>query len=295
MIMVTPLYAGLLVLLFIGLSLRVIRSRRGREISLGDGGNPAMLRVIRGHANFVEYVPLALLLMLILEISRFSIYVLHALGILLVVGRLLHGYALSFAEHPNSDAQRGRHSRLSYCWSKPCCACTRHFLRTAYGSESSRYLRDRLRWDPEHGFFEARVARPFPDPDAQQRAIEIRARNTPDLRAINPNDSTCYRHIVDQDLRAFLQFRQGGQDSAKLPQARLQRYPLFGSQRFFKPRQHRGHDLVSGQFAQCLQRDARGLISLQYRFTVIGLRRQVHRGDGDFEDGVGAYSRAVEH
>jgi len=97
--MVTPLYAGLLVLLFIMLSFRVIHSRRGRKISLGDGGNPAMLRVIRGHANFVEYVPLALLLMVILEISRFSIYALHALGILLVVGRLLHGYALSFAEH----------------------------------------------------------------------------------------------------------------------------------------------------------------------------------------------------
>ena len=99
MMMVTPLYAGLLVLLFILLSLRVIHSRRGREIYLGDGGNPAMLRVIRGHANFVEYVPLALLLMAILEISRFSIYALHALGILLVLGRLLHAYALSFTEH----------------------------------------------------------------------------------------------------------------------------------------------------------------------------------------------------
>ena len=97
--MVTPLYAGLLVLLFILLSFRVIRVRQTRQISLGDGGNAGMLRIIRGHANFVEYVPLALLLMAILEISRFSIYVLHALGILLVVGRALHGYALSFTEH----------------------------------------------------------------------------------------------------------------------------------------------------------------------------------------------------
>jgi uncharacterized membrane protein YecN with MAPEG domain len=94
---VTPLYAGLLALWFLVLSLRVIQRRRS-GIHLGDGGDQAMLRVIRGHANFAEYVPLALLLMGMLEVSRFSIYVLHALGIVLLVARLLHGYALSFTD-----------------------------------------------------------------------------------------------------------------------------------------------------------------------------------------------------
>jgi uncharacterized membrane protein YecN with MAPEG domain len=97
--MVTPLYAGLLVLLFVVLSIRVIASRLRGRVAFGDGGNPALLRRIRGHANFVEYVPLALVLMAVLEMSRFSIYVLHAVGILLLVGRLLHGYAFSFAAH----------------------------------------------------------------------------------------------------------------------------------------------------------------------------------------------------
>lgn len=92
---VTPLYAGLLALMYVGLGLRVVQFRQ-RGIPLGDGGDPKMLRVIRGHANFGEYVPLALLLMVILELSRFSIYLLHGLGIALVVSRLLHGYALSF-------------------------------------------------------------------------------------------------------------------------------------------------------------------------------------------------------
>lgn len=95
---VTPLYAGLLVLLFLVLSLRVIRARSA-GIWLGDGGDKNLLRVIRGHANFAEYVPLALVLMAILESSRFSIYLLHALGIVLVVARVLHGYALSFTPH----------------------------------------------------------------------------------------------------------------------------------------------------------------------------------------------------
>ena len=62
------------------------------------GGNPAMLRRMRGHANFAEYVPLILLMMAMLELSKFSIYLLHALGITLFVARLLHGYALSFTE-----------------------------------------------------------------------------------------------------------------------------------------------------------------------------------------------------
>ena len=96
--MVTPLYAGLLVLWFLVLSIRVIRRHGSGGIALGDGGDPGMLRVIRGHANFAEYVPLALLLMAILELSRFSIYVLHALGLTLLVARLLHGYALSFTQ-----------------------------------------------------------------------------------------------------------------------------------------------------------------------------------------------------
>jgi uncharacterized membrane protein YecN with MAPEG domain len=96
---VTPLYAGLLVLWFLVLSVRVIRVRGGSGITLGDGGDARLSRVIRGHANFAEYVPLALLLMAILELSRFSIYALHALGITLVLARLLHGYALSFTAH----------------------------------------------------------------------------------------------------------------------------------------------------------------------------------------------------
>jgi uncharacterized protein len=92
---VTPWYAGLLAFWFLLLSVKVINSRR-RGVSLGDGGDPKMLRVIRGHANFAEYVPLALLLMAILELGRISIVVLHALGLTLLVARLLHGYALSF-------------------------------------------------------------------------------------------------------------------------------------------------------------------------------------------------------
>lgn len=95
---ITPLYAGILALWYVALSARVIARRRGAGIALGDGGDLDMQRRIRGHGNFAEYVPLALLLMALIEIGgATSILVLHALGITLVVARLLHGYALSFS------------------------------------------------------------------------------------------------------------------------------------------------------------------------------------------------------
>lgn len=95
---VTLLYGGLLAFWFIALSVRVILGRSGPGgPSLGDGGDPAMLRRIRGHANFAEFVPLALLLMALLELSGAAPWQLHVLGGALLVGRLLHGYALSFS------------------------------------------------------------------------------------------------------------------------------------------------------------------------------------------------------
>jgi uncharacterized protein len=92
---VTPLYAGVLALWFVILSVRVVNLRR-RGMSFGDDGEIGVIRIVRAQANFAEYVPLALLLMGFLEVNHYSIYLLHALGVMLVVARLFHGFALSF-------------------------------------------------------------------------------------------------------------------------------------------------------------------------------------------------------
>jgi uncharacterized protein len=97
---VTPLYAGALALWFLLLSLKVVGGRVGpHSPSLGDGGNPRMLRLIRGQANFAEYVPLILVLMGLLELGGLPHWALHGIGGMLLLGRLLHGYALSFTEN----------------------------------------------------------------------------------------------------------------------------------------------------------------------------------------------------
>ncbi|KFN43068.1 MAPEG family protein [Arenimonas oryziterrae] len=95
---VTPIYAGLLALIYLVLSVRVIKMRGPGQPSLGDGGDPVLLRRIRAHGNFAEYVPFLLLMIGLLELGQWPTILLHGLGATLVVARLLHGYALSFTE-----------------------------------------------------------------------------------------------------------------------------------------------------------------------------------------------------
>ena len=94
MIAVTALYTGILALMLVVLSLYVVRGRWANKVSVGDGGNEDMLRRMRTHANFIEYVPLALIGLYLLEVTRHSVIILHALGIALVVARLLHVYGM---------------------------------------------------------------------------------------------------------------------------------------------------------------------------------------------------------
>jgi len=92
MLSATPVYAALLAILFIVLSFRVIFVRRGERISLGDGENPALRARVRVHANFAEYAPLALLLMLMAELQGGGAWLVHALGLMLLIGRVTHGF-----------------------------------------------------------------------------------------------------------------------------------------------------------------------------------------------------------
>jgi uncharacterized membrane protein YecN with MAPEG domain len=79
------------------LALRVVAVRRATSIGLGDGGNALLFSRIRIHGNAAEYVPLALVLMLILELNGASAGWLHILGIALVVGRLAHAQGLTLS------------------------------------------------------------------------------------------------------------------------------------------------------------------------------------------------------
>ncbi len=92
---ITAFYASLLVPLYILLAARTILMRFSARVSVGDGGDKELLRRMRVHANFAEYVPFALLLMGLAESLALDARLLHGTGIVLALGRSAHAYGMS--------------------------------------------------------------------------------------------------------------------------------------------------------------------------------------------------------
>lgn len=88
--MISALYVALSALLIIWLSFYVVKIRRKHRISVGDGGNTELLTAMAAQSNAVEYIPIALLLLVTLEYNGGSIWLVHLFGVGLLVGRLIH-------------------------------------------------------------------------------------------------------------------------------------------------------------------------------------------------------------
>ena len=93
--MIIPIYAALFGLLFVFLSIRVIKQRVKNQVAIGDGQHPELMRTMRVHGNFAEYVPFALLIMFFLETQTNHSVFIHVLGLALLAGRLIHAYGVS--------------------------------------------------------------------------------------------------------------------------------------------------------------------------------------------------------
>ncbi len=92
--MIIAFYAGILGFIYVGLTFLVIQIRRKDKVSLGDGGNEILNKRIRAHGNFMEYVPIALVLIFLAEWEGAPDLIVHILGLALIAGRLLHAAAL---------------------------------------------------------------------------------------------------------------------------------------------------------------------------------------------------------
>ena len=103
-LIVTAFYAGLLGLCYLYLSALVIQGRVKGQISLGDGGNESLNRLIRAHSNFSEYVPITLVLLACLEMNSSFTWQLHVCAMLLLFGRILHAFGLR--HHAGTSWQR---------------------------------------------------------------------------------------------------------------------------------------------------------------------------------------------
>ncbi len=96
MLIVTPIYLAIAVVLYSFMAFMVITNRRQRRISIGDGDQQDFARIIRGHANFAEYAPITLFAIGCAELAGAPVMLLHVSGVLLLMGRSLHAYCFLY-------------------------------------------------------------------------------------------------------------------------------------------------------------------------------------------------------
>ena len=100
----TLFFAAIFGVMHVFFTLRVGGYRMRSKISLGDGGDNELRNRIRAHGNFIENVPIALLLMLLNDLAGTSETILTILGSILLVSRLVHYVMIVFATIPNHSA-----------------------------------------------------------------------------------------------------------------------------------------------------------------------------------------------
>lgn len=108
--MVSALYAVLSALLLMKFSFDVVRLRMQYRVAYGDGGFSELQSAIRIHGNAVEYIPIAIMLMLFMEMNGAETWMVHICGIVLLAGRLMHYYGF------HHRLFRWRRSGMSATW-----------------------------------------------------------------------------------------------------------------------------------------------------------------------------------
>jgi uncharacterized membrane protein YecN with MAPEG domain len=91
---ITLTIAAAAAVLHIWLAGRVSQLRRGYKISIGDGGNEALLRRIRAHGNYIENMPVVLILLALLELAGGDPRILWGAAILFILSRILHAFGM---------------------------------------------------------------------------------------------------------------------------------------------------------------------------------------------------------
>lgn len=86
--------AGAAALINLWLAIRVGQVRTSQKVSIGDGGNDAVIRRMRAHSNFVEYTPFILILIALIEMAVGHPNWLWAVAVLFIIGRIAHAIGM---------------------------------------------------------------------------------------------------------------------------------------------------------------------------------------------------------
>lgn len=92
--MTSAIYASIGAFIIVWLSLNVIKVRTSTHILLGDGDNEQLKTAIAAQFNAIEYIPIALLLLFVLDYNNANLIIVHALAIVFFTGRIIHAKGL---------------------------------------------------------------------------------------------------------------------------------------------------------------------------------------------------------
>ena len=91
---ISAVFTALLALMLVAISIRITVLRAGKKINLLDGGDEQLRRAIRVQGNFIEYVPIALILLALIEWSGAKDWLVYGLGAALLLARIVHAFGL---------------------------------------------------------------------------------------------------------------------------------------------------------------------------------------------------------
>ena len=106
-------WSGALILLMLVLSIRVVIHRRKHRVLFGDGGVEQMTLATRAFGNAAEYVPLGIGALILLAISGYAPWIVHAVGATFFIGRLVHPIGLGSGK---GGPSLGRVVGMSLTW-----------------------------------------------------------------------------------------------------------------------------------------------------------------------------------
>ncbi len=99
-IALTTAAAAAIVNLWLGIRIGQVRTRE--KISVGDGGNDALIRRMRAQSNFVEFAPFVLILIALIEMATGTSLWLWAASAVFIVARIAHAFGMD-----GNDKARG--------------------------------------------------------------------------------------------------------------------------------------------------------------------------------------------
>jgi uncharacterized membrane protein YecN with MAPEG domain len=98
--LITALVAGIFALLIVPLSVQISLRRAKANAVFGDAGDETLRRRVRAHGNFIEYAPLAVVALGLVEYRGGASWLVWSLAFGFVFSRVAHALGMLYTSTP---------------------------------------------------------------------------------------------------------------------------------------------------------------------------------------------------